>query len=44
MTGLIILGVMAMAFVVLDLAALRWGTDSRIVDVDGRRSGALGTR
>ncbi|MGH2473863.1 MAG: hypothetical protein ACRDIL_01255 [Candidatus Limnocylindrales bacterium] len=44
MAGLIILGIMATVFAILDLAALRWGVDSRIVDVDGRRSAALGTR
>ncbi len=44
MAGLIILAIMASALVLLDLAALRWGVDSRPLDLTGRRPGPLGTR
>ena len=44
MPGLIILAIMATAFVLVDIAALRWGVDSRPLDLSGRRPGPLGTR
>ena len=44
MVGLIILAILAAAFAVLDIAALRWGADSRPLDLDGRRTAPLGTR
>lgn len=44
MTGLIILAIMAIAFLLLDVAAIRWGVDSRPLDLAGRRPGPLGTR
>ncbi|MGZ9276625.1 MAG: hypothetical protein ACXW4L_05815 [Candidatus Limnocylindrales bacterium] len=44
MAGLLIFAIMASAFILLDLAALRWGVDTRPLDLTGRRPGPLGTR
>jgi hypothetical protein len=44
MAGLLILAIMAAAFALLDLAALRWGADSRPIDIDGRIPAPLGSR
>ena len=43
MIGLIIFAILAAALVALDIAALRWGADSRPLDLDGRRA-PLGAR
>jgi hypothetical protein len=43
MIGLIIFAILVAALVALDIAALRWGADSRPLDLDGRRA-PLGTR
>jgi hypothetical protein len=44
MAGLFILAIMVGAFILLDVASLRWGVDSRSLDLSGRRPGPLGTR
>jgi hypothetical protein len=44
MAGLIILTIMAAVLVVLDIAALRWGVDSRPLVIDGRKRAAPGIR
>ena len=41
MVGLILI---AIGTATLGVMSLRWGADSRIVDIDGRFAGALGSR
>lgn len=44
MVGLSVLAIMAAVFALLDLAAFRWGADSRPIDLDGPSTAPLGSR
>jgi hypothetical protein len=39
-----VFGLIFIAFALLDITSIRWGSDSRIVDYDGRYSGSIGAR
>jgi hypothetical protein len=39
-----VFGLIFIAFALLDVASVRWGADSRIVDIDGRSAGFIGAR